>query len=288
VRALAERSRPRDLYDVINLFRNGEFRAAAEAVRAVVQQKCGFKGIAFPSMASLEPHREELEGEWKNMLAHQLPALPTIESFLEALPEFFEWLVGTPRPVVLGVHPLAGNSEVIRGRSGAIGLGQRNVSAVETIRFAAANRMCVDLEYRDEQGRRGNRLIEPYSLRRTQAGDILLMAVRRENGEARSYRLDRILSARATDRTFVARYPVELTPAGPLSIPDKETRSTGGSAWGGVPSARTRTGPTYIYRCTVCGREFERKTQDGTLRAHKNRAGYDCYGRTGIYVRTKY
>ncbi len=292
VRALAERSRPRDLYDVINLFRNGEFAAAANAVREVVQRKCAFKGIAFPTLTSLDPFREELAGEWQNMLGHQLPTLPPIQSFLDALPAFFEWLAGEPRPIVATVHPLNRNTEVIRAPAGAIGFGEPNAPAIETIRFAAVNRLCVDLEYRNEQGRHGNRLIEPYSLRRTQAGDVLLMAVRADSGEARSYRLDRILSARATQRAFVPRYPVELTPTGPLSIPDKETRSSGDLGGGlGLPRARTRpprTGPTYVFRCTVCGKEFQRKTYDGTLRAHKNRGGRDCYGRFGTYVRTQY
>jgi len=43
-----------------------------------------------------------------------------------------------------------------------------------------------------------------------------------------------------------------------------------------------------VFRCTVCGKEFQRKTYDGTLRAHKNRGGRDCYGRFGTYVRTQY
>ena len=294
IRALAERSRPRDLYDVINLFRNGELVAAANAVREVVQRKCAFKDIAFPTLASLDPFREELAGEWQNMLGHQLPALPPFQSFLDALPEFFEWLAGQPRPIVTTIHPLARNTEVLHAPTGAIGFGEANAPAIETIRFAAANRLCIDLEYHDEQGRHGNRVIEPYSLRRTQAGDVLLMAVRADSGEARSYRLDRILGARATQRAFTPRYPVELTPTGPLSIPDKETRSSGSGGFaGGFGLARARagvpqTGPTYMFRCTVCGKEFERKTYDGKLRAHKNRGGQDCYGRFGTYVRTKY
>jgi hypothetical protein len=119
------------------------------------------------------------------------------------------------------------------------------------------------------------------------------MAVRADSGEARSYRLDRIVSARATQRAFSPRYPVELTPTGPLSIPARETRLSGGRFGGGLrlPRARVRapqTGPTYVFRCTVCGKEFERKSYDGTLRAHKNGRGLACYGRLGTYVRTKY
>ena len=30
------------------------------------------------------------------------------------------------------------------------------------------------------------------------------------------------------------------------------------------------------------------KTMDGSLNPHKNRQGYPCYGRYGVYVRTKY
>lgn len=302
VRALGERSRPRDLYDVINLFRNGEFTAAASAIRQVVTEKCAFKAVPFPTLEALNPFHDELVGEWNNMLAHQLPALPPIQSFLDALPEFFNWLAGQSEPVVLVAHPMARNTEVLRGPAGAFGDIGGHRPFIETIRFAAANRLCVELDYRDEQGRRDTRLIEAYSLRRTQAGDTLLMAARVDSGAARSYRLDRILDARTTQRVFVPRYPVELTPTGPLSIPDTvrgDSRGGGLSAWGrrSSPVVRTRraparwlgaTGPKYVFRCSVCGKEFERGSFDATLRPHKNRSKMDCYGTVGIYVRTKY
>ena len=41
--------------------------------------------------------RAELEAEWGNMLAHQLPMLPPFISFWEELPNLFEWLEGSPR-----------------------------------------------------------------------------------------------------------------------------------------------------------------------------------------------
>lgn len=292
VRALGERARPRDLYDVINLFRNGDFPAAAAAIRSVVQRKCDFKGIEFPTLAALNPFREELVGEWGNMLGHQLPSLPPIDSFLAVLPEFYGWLAGAERPIIVAVHPLAGDAEIIRWPAGAIGAPGHRTSFFETIRFAAANRLCVDLDYTDKDGNRRSRLIEAYSLRRSKAGDVLLMAVRADDGEPRSYRVDSINGARATDRTFVARFPVELTPSGPLSIPDKTFSSTGGGmSWGASRPTRSRlgrSGPTYVFRCPVCGKEFERKTRDPSLRPHKNRAKLDCYGRSGVFVRTKY
>ncbi len=34
----------------------------------------------------------ELRSEWSNMLAHQLPALPDLDGFLEKLPRLLAWL----------------------------------------------------------------------------------------------------------------------------------------------------------------------------------------------------
>jgi predicted DNA-binding transcriptional regulator YafY len=67
---------------------------------------------------------------------------------------------------------------------------------LEVVRFAAANRLCVDLDYRDENGRRSVRTIEPYSLRRSGAGKLLLFAVKADSGESRAYRADRMIGAR--------------------------------------------------------------------------------------------
>ena len=55
-----------------------------------------------------------------------------------------------------------------------------------------------------------------------------------------------------------------------------------------VAATRPRQGPTYVYRCTVCNRTFNRTTMDGTLNPHKHPRGYECPGRIGVYVRTKY
>ncbi|MEI8366599.1 MAG: nucleotidyl transferase AbiEii/AbiGii toxin family protein, partial [Parachlamydiaceae bacterium] len=75
VRALAERTRPRDLYDVINLFRNAAERPAAAVLMNILRLKCEFKDIAVPCLGDLIVHRPDLEASWQNMLGHQLPAL---------------------------------------------------------------------------------------------------------------------------------------------------------------------------------------------------------------------
>lgn len=61
-------------------------------------------------------------------------------------------------------------------------------------------------------------IIEPYSVRLTSAGDLLLFGVKSDTGESRSYRLDRIGSATVTRQAFRPRYDIELTESGPLTF----------------------------------------------------------------------
>lgn len=299
VRALAERTRPRDLYDVINLYRNVEARPSPAVLLDVLRQKCEFKGIRVPQLAELEAHRPELEGAWENMLAHQLPELPPVASFWDALPEFFEWLVGATVPAMPAAYAMGAGETVLRERTLRLPVGARVQPHLEVIRFAAANRLCVELDYRDEQGRSSTRLIEPYSLRRTQDDNILLHAWNVDRNQHRSYRVDRIQGARSTNRVFTPRYAVELTPSGLVSIPmAQRTSSSFGGAGRAAPTRAVRApakrspsfgqGPTYVYECGVCGNKFRHKTQSAKLNKHKGQGGFPCPGRTGYLVDVKY
>jgi predicted nucleotidyltransferase component of viral defense system len=284
-RALAERTRPRDLYDVVNLYRNTESRPDATAFRNVLQQKCEFKGIPLPRLADLMTHRGDVEAGWKTMLDHQLPALLPVDSFWDELPAIFDWLHGVAIAAPLAPFPIPGT--VVRERILTTPGGFGGQSFIETIRFAAANRLRIDLQYRDLKGAVTTRTVEPYSFRRSSAGDVRLMATQEADGQPRSFLINGILGVGVTQRTFVPRYPIELTPTGPVVIP--QSFSIAASRAPRRPMRRAvSTGPTYIYRCPVCSKEFSRKTHDATLRPHKNKSGWDCYGRHGIYVRTKF
>jgi predicted nucleotidyltransferase component of viral defense system len=291
-RALCERARPRDLYDVVNLYRNAEARPEQKQFLEVLREKCAFKGIGLPRIADIEAHRSDLEAGWVHMLNHQLPALLPVNAFWDALPEIFDWLQGQVLVPVLAAMPMGASDALIRERIIELPSGSRGQSFVETIRFAAANQLLVEIDYRDKKGVRSKRSIEAYSLRRSQAGDVLLMAVRADNGQPRSYLVSSILGVSPTQVSFSPRYPIELTPSGPQSIP---ATSRSGGILGVRTSTRhasrfraTSSGPSYVYRCTVCRKLFERKTQGSTLRPHKNPAGRTCYGTYGSYVRTKY
>ena len=294
VRALAERTRPRDLYDVVNLFRNGEALPSPSVLLDVLRQKCEFKGITVPVLGDLEPHRGELQNLWQNMLAHQLPTLPPYESFWDELPAFFAWLAGGVAPRIPAAYAVGAGEVVLRQRDLRLPVSAQAQAIVEIIRFAAGNRLLVELDY---QG--STRRIEPYSLRSTQDGNIVLHAWNMDKNEHRSYRVDRIQGARTNNQTFAPRYAVELSPQGPLLVapsaarPQSFTPRVTPIRTTRASSTRSRSGagfgqPVYIYQCPLCQKKFRRDKMDGRLNVHKNDWGGQCSGRTGYLVDTKY
>jgi hypothetical protein len=218
---------------------------------------------------------------WSDMLKHQLPVLPPLNDFWDALPEIFTWMTsGAPVPQRAIIQHGAGEVAV-RTRVLPMAVPLPSRSTLEIIRFAAANYLCVDLTY-DHSVRR----IEPYSLRQTAEGYFVLHAIRSDSGEHRSYRVYRMQGATVTSQVFNPRYAVELSSTGPLNVAPSMAMPRM-PRMRRAPRGRAQ-GPTYVFRCTVCGRAFNKKKMDGKLNAHKNRSGSQCYGRYGVYVRTRY
>lgn len=287
IRALAERLRPRDLYDVINLYRHDKINPDLSLVMGTLGKKCQFKNIPVPTIAALnaKPEHAELVSEWSNMLAHQLPALPPFDQFWQELPKVFDWLNKVVAKVVAA--PISSGREAVdtSWRMPAAQAWHTNIP-LEAIRFAAANRLCVNLAYQGSW-----RLIEPYSLRRTKDGNLLLYAVKHQTEEDRSYRVDRIQNAKVTETPFTPKYAVELTASGPISTPPTVTRtrsSSISSLYGVTRSRKPKYGPTYILECTYCRKRFSRSTYTTQLNQHKDKRGYPCLGRSGYLVDTKY
>ncbi len=141
------------------------------------------------------------------MLEHQLPRLPPFDQFWATLGEVFDWLT---QKVTVPVLP---RLEI--GRPDLTWTPPRSMSSwptgapLELIRFAGANRLKVEVDYRAERGRQGVRVVEPYSLRRSQDGNLLLFVIN-EHGDVRSYRVDRLVGARVTAQPFTPRYLVEF------------------------------------------------------------------------------
>ena len=206
LRAMGERLRPRDLYDIVNLFRRGDFLPHWELINSVYRKKCQSKDLEVYDFSSLEgsPLRTELESEWSNMLAHQLPALPPFQEFWNQLPSLFVWLTQGVLPADLPLVSEADSNEETWVPPRTAWVWGHGVP-LEPVGFAAANHLCVELGYNGSF-----RVIEPYSLRRTRAGNLLLYGVRIDNLETRSYRVDRITSVKVTSRPFSPRYRVEM------------------------------------------------------------------------------
>ena len=221
IRALKERTRPRDLYDVVNFFRRPESRNLGEEVRILLQRKCDFKGITFPVIGDLDDHKNICESGWLEQLGHQLQSLPPFESFWGELPDFFTWLI-RPEETTTALAPIPFATD----ESSNASLLGTNVSTqyftiLDRIRFAAVNRVYIELDYRKEDGRRKTYLIEPYSLRRTIAGNIILRAAiapATDSSIALSFRVDRMIGARITEQAFTPRHAIDFIPAGPMNM----------------------------------------------------------------------
>ena len=210
LRALAERCRPRDLYDIVHMHRHPDLIGMSGTVRQILERKCAHAGIAVPTLASIQssPFRAEIETEWGNMLAHQLPQpLAPFDGFWNALEDVFSWLAGTS---VTRVLPRAELGDVDAAWEAPKAMTSwRTRVPLELLRYAGANRLLVDVDYRAERGRQGPRRVEPYSLRRTREGNLVLFVVN-DYGRLRSYRVEKIAAIRPTAVSFIPRFRVEF------------------------------------------------------------------------------
>ena len=296
VRALAERTRPRDLYDVVFVLENRPEDLNLDRVRDLFRDKCGVKKFAPPGsgrLIALIRQATELASEWENMLGHQLPSLPPLDSFLSRIDGLFGW-VDRPAPVPVSALPrvlVAADQPLVaaaglRYWGGGVGL--------EAARFAGSNRVLIEFMYKGTLRR-----AEPYSLRRARTGNLLLYAWEAGSAHIKAFKVDEMSMLRATATPFTPRYRVEFTASGPMSaapLPQRTSsfpRTTRVRAWPGSSLSTSgnsrRTGPIYVYECTYCGRRFEHTKHDSTLRRHKDRSGYgNCPGRRGTYVDTRY
>ena len=217
---------------------------------------------------------EELKSGWENMLAHQLRALPAFDHFWAEVPRIFTWLSGAELAEELEPWPPAEGEDFWTPPQTFWTSGQG--SRLEPVRFAAVNRLLVNLGYH-----RQHRLIDPYSLRQTKEGNILLHAIRADGGGSRAYRVDRIESAEVTTHPFTPRFVVEFPASGMVPAPPSPRRHVSRSA-----RVRRTNRRRYVVQCSVCGKRFRRVQRDTRLRPYKDPGGrWNCSGRSGYVER---
>lgn len=268
IRAMGQRSRPRDLYDIVNLFRRTDLHAQPATVREVLVEKCAFKQMSVPTATNIltKENRVALEAEWADMLEHQLQALPPLDRFLDELPNLFDWLSGEAAPSAL---PAIASWDNVTAWAAPPTISTWGFSVpIETIRFAAANQLCIRLGYQNK-----TRLIEPYSLRRSRDGHYLLMSIRTDDRKFHSYRIDRIQSVEVTTVPFNPTHPIEFGATGQVFAPNLERTST-----------RRLASRAYTVECLTCARRFARKRRNTAIRPHQDSHGNRCSGRRGRIV----
>jgi hypothetical protein len=179
-----------------------------------------------------------VEASWESRLGHQLPALPPLARFLHELPTLFDWLEGTIEAVEVGPYAYADDEDA--GWSppptgGYLALGRVARNSTVRRRKSSSHRSCVQ---------RSRRLIEPYSLRCTEAGFLVLHAERADGGGPRTYQVDQMQGLQVTTRPFQPRFPIEFSARGPLHTPPQVR--TGGTIIG-VTGVRSRSSREFGY-----------------------------------------
>jgi len=142
------------------------------------------------------------------------------------------------------------------------------------------------------------RIVEPYSLRYMQRRDgvereyfyVYDRVGGRSGPGVKALVAANLTSISNTDEKFKPRFPVELCKAGEVpenpylfdpNKPAERPRKSRATTFG-------YKGPQYIYECSYCGKHFKRSRMSGRLNPHKDKSGYPCSGRYGVYVTTKY
>jgi len=94
LRALLQRLRPRNLYDVIHLYQQKDLTTNLNLLRKTLQKKCELRSVPFPKIELIETHDnlKFLESEWEIQLRHQMLELPPFELFLNELKKVLGWI----------------------------------------------------------------------------------------------------------------------------------------------------------------------------------------------------
>lgn len=205
-RALYDRTRPRDLYDVVHILENYSAAIDLNKVLTIFQEKCQAKSFPIPTASELldiVQKSEELRSEWQNMLGHQLPYLPDIDAMIADLPKLIAWVDKPTAPLKKRASlPTKKGERLVAPPSIQYWGGQ---SAIELIRFAGTNRMVIEFMYHGTKRR-----AEPYSFRQPATGNLLLYAWE-IGSHIKAFKVDEISDLQVAADHFSPRYTVELT-----------------------------------------------------------------------------
>lgn len=281
-RALYQRTRPRDLYDVIFVLDNAREAVNTELLHRLFHSKCRANGILPPDashLLTLVRGSQELLTDWDTMLARQLPDLPAAAVFISRLGPVISWIdapvpVSAPSLVSVPGRP----DEVLFAPASVQFTGRGN--SVEAVRFAGANRLLVRFVYNGTA-----RTVEPYSLRRPRTGNLLLYAWELETSQIKAFNLDKIEDLATTHDPYSPRYAVELSSIAPLSAPPPRPPRNRPRRTLCRRRLNSSSETRYVIECISCGKRFYRAKYNTKLGKHKPKVGWGtCSSRTGYVV----
>jgi len=207
-RALYERTRPRDLYDVAYVLDNLEDPLDTALARNTFFKKCRSKQFEPPSAVQIVTRvreSEELRADWDAMLTHQLPYSVPIDGAIERLDRALAWLAEQVPAQIVGTSTRLPTAPTAAA-GGAIAPRDMRGGSLELLRFAGANRLLVAFDYAFKP-----RIVEPYSLRWAKTtGNLLFYGWELSTGQIKCFIVPKMSRVRVLERTFAPRYHVEL------------------------------------------------------------------------------
>ena len=94
LRALVERMRPRDMFDIVNIHFDTRWNLDPKVVYEILVKKCAFKQVALPTLSLINSmdSKKDLITDWSGMLAHQIANLKPYSYYWDRLKIVFGWL----------------------------------------------------------------------------------------------------------------------------------------------------------------------------------------------------
>jgi predicted nucleotidyltransferase component of viral defense system len=211
IRALSERTRPRDLYDVIHFFRRAESSGLADEITRVLAKKCDYKSLPFPTLNLLQNHKDHCASGWADQLGHQLPVLPGFETFWEELVPFFEWLNAKSQINKLtDIQPQERKQSIFDIQT--LGPNHPKMKLLDCLQFCSINRLCAEIHYLQEDKQKKLYTVEPYSLRISDEKHLVLHCLDYKTKEIMVLPLERILTTHYSTIHFLPAYQIDFMP----------------------------------------------------------------------------
>jgi predicted nucleotidyltransferase component of viral defense system len=215
-RALFERTRPRDLYDVAYILDNLAEPLNANLTRTTFAAKCRAKNFEPPTATEIVERvrgSEELRADWGSMLDHQLPYVTPVDGAIERLSRALAWLADQESPQLESTSSRLDRAPV-PASAGVVLPGTMHGSVVDRLRFAGANRLLVEFTY---SGR--HRTVEPYSLRWAKTtGNLNFYGWELASGQVKAFTVSKMFGVAISGNTFTPRYQVELGTPGAFAV----------------------------------------------------------------------